>query len=716
MPKSLNGNFPVSVDSILQKVIFYAPVYETLVTDFKAEMYMKSRIYIRKRNHLIRYLPSMFKLKKGVREYLLESYSDIHFTEPNIYDYKLRVLTGTIDRFSGPRGNVLQYFYVNIYSSSLLHSKLLSPLSASAQKHYSYNLDSIIKYNGERCFRISFEPKKQSYQLVKGYMIVSDNIWSIREMQFSGKSEYFRFDNLIKMGKVGGDDEFLPVEQNMNATFRMLGNKFDANLSAIFDYKSIEIKEKRAKPQKKKAKDYDLTDSYSLKTDTSSFYTDTFHIAKIRPIELMPNEKKIYNEYYVKKDTTLYKPKEKNKSLEFWGQVGDMLISNYTVDLAQLGSVRASPLINPLLLDYSRTNGVSYKQEFKYNRLFPGDKLLRIVPRIGYNFKRKEFYWRVITDFDYWPDKRAAFHLNIGNGNRIYSSAIIDELKEIPDSIFNFDKIHLDYFRDFYIDFRHSLEITNGLTLEVGISTHKRTAEKKSEFVPPDPEDEDKLSTITTDPEFENKFRNTYISFAPRVRIIWTPGQYYYMNGKRKINLHSDFPTLTLDWERGIDGVFGSTGSYERFEFDLQHQISLGLMRTLYYRIGCGAFTKQKQMYFVDFANFSRRNLPIGWNDEIGGVFQNLDSRWYNSSREYVRGNITYEAPFLLLPLLFKNTRYVLNERLYFGTVVMPHLNPYLEVGYGIGTHIFDVGIFASSINGKFDQVGFKITFELFNR
>jgi len=41
-------------------------------------------------------------------------------------------------------------------------------------------------------------------------------------------------------------------------------------------------------------------------------------------------------------------------------------------------------------------------------------------------------------------------------------------------------------------------------------------------------------------------------------------------------------------------------------------------MRNIYYRFGFGAFTNQDELYFVDFANFSRHNLPVGWNDEIG--------------------------------------------------------------------------------------------------
>ena len=139
-------------------------------------------------------------------------------------------------------------------------------------------------------------------------------------------------------------------------------------------------------------------------------------------------------------------------------------------------------------------------------------------------------------------------------------------------------------------------------------------------------------------------------------------------------------------------------------------------MSNFYYRFGWGAFTKQKEVYFVDFNNFTRSNLPVGWNDEIGGVFQLLDGRWYNSSREYLRAHAMYEAPFLLLKHLMKYTQYVLNERLYLNLLAVPHLKPYIELGYGIGTHVFDFGLFASFANWQYQSIGCKFTFELFNR
>ena len=682
----------------------FAPFYEKIVNDYRADLYIKGKLNIRKKNFMFRYLPKMFRMQKGVREYLMESYSDLHFTAPDIYDQKVIAGYGTV--FSGGfQATMFEYFHVNVYSATLLYDRLLSPLAKNGKKYYRYQIDTIMGGQDNLHYKIRFIPKTKSDQLVGGYMIVSSDVWSVREIRFSGRSELLTFENLIKMGEVGDDNEFLPVRYEFEVRFNFVGNVVDGSYLASLDYSSIELKEK-SKYRKEKKK-LNLTESYTLRCDTNSLHLDSAYFASLRPIELMDDEKKLYEDYAFRKDTTALKPPSKRRV--FWGEIGDFLLSDLNVDLSRIGSVKCSPIINPLLLSYSGSNGFSWRQDFKYNRLFSGDKLLRIVPRIGYNFTRKEFYWSANADFDYWPQKRGAIHVNFGNGNRIYSSDVLDELKAMPDSTFDFDQIHLDYFKDLYFNFRHSIEVVNGLELSVGFSAHRRTAVEKSRFVVLN-------SSLPLASDFLDKFKDTYISFAPRVRVEWTPCLYYYMNGKRKINLRSAYPTFSVDYERGIKGVFKSTGQYERIEFDLQHHVQLGLMRNIYYRFGFGAFTNQEQLYFVDFANLARSNLPIGWNDDIGGVFQLLDGRWYNSSRKYVRAHFTYEAPFLFLRHLMKYTRYVQNERLYVNTLFVPHLNPYLEIGYGIGTHIFDVGVFVSSENWKYTEVGCKFTFELFNR
>ena len=52
---------------------------------------------------------------------------------------------------------------------------------------------------------------------------------------------------------------------------------------------------------------------------------------------------------------------------------------------------------------------------------------------------------------------------------------------------------------------------------------------------------------------------------------------YYYMNGRRKMNVGSSMPTFILDYERGLKGLFGSNDEHERVEFDVQQKIKLTL-------------------------------------------------------------------------------------------------------------------------------------------
>ena len=91
---TLNGVYHKEfVDSVVDRVMESAPFYESIVQDFRANLYIKGKMDIRKKNFILRYVPSMFRLQKGVNEYLLETYSDLHYTAPNIYDQKVNVET-----------------------------------------------------------------------------------------------------------------------------------------------------------------------------------------------------------------------------------------------------------------------------------------------------------------------------------------------------------------------------------------------------------------------------------------------------------------------------------------------------------------------------------------------------------------------------------------------------------------------------------------------
>lgn len=689
------------VDSIMDYVIFYAPYYERVVTEFKSEEYVKLNLNIVRKNIFLRYLPALFRPRKNIREYILETASENHFTAPNIYDKRILAVTGTTPRLKGASAAVLRYFNVNIYAQALLDNKLLSPFSKNAKKHYRYKLERIDRgVGGYLEYTIKYWPKTKSNQTVSGYFVVSDMVWSVREFEFAGQSEYFVFKNVSRMGEVGHDNEFLPISYDAKTTFRFLGNKINSDFKLDINYIDIKIEEisKLIKYKKK----YDMTDSFNLQTnDTIRKAGLKFAPYRTKPLTL--KEQGLYEEFNIKQKAdslSVLTKKKKSKSSVFWGAIGDVLISNHTVRLDDIGTVKFSPLINPFLLSYSGRDGISYKYKIKYNQLFRGDRLLSISPTFGYRFKKREFYWDGTFRYHYLPKRRGNIEVRFGNGNRIYSSEVLDDLKGKNDTV-DFSKLNLNYFKSLHLDFMHNIELANGLELGIGLSAQKRKAITTSY--------QDSLG-------LDHRFDGRFLSVAPRVRLSYTPGMYFYMDGKRKIYHGSKYPTFTVDWERGIKGFCSSTGQHERIELDIQHKIPLGLMRTFHYRIGGGVFTNQEQMYFVDFIYFAKRNLPLGWNDDIGGTFQLLDERWYNASHYYGRANVVYETPFLLLPHLRGLTRWILKERIYVNAVMMNQLKPYFEFGYGIGTHIFDLGLFVGAANFNTPKVGFKITFELFNR
>ena len=705
---------PVVPDSILQNIFQFSPFYSKIVDEYNADVYLKGKVLVHKSNKLVKYIPSMFRLEKDVNHYIIESLSEMHYTAPDIYNRKVKAVSSTFPRNKGELTDLTDFLNMNIYSSSIMTDKLLSPLDEKASKYYTYLLDSIVGEQGCQKYKISVIPKFKSTQLVKGYIWVSDQVWTIREVCFEGKFDLIQFRLKNIMGEEG-DEEFLPVRLNLDVHFDFLGNHLEMNADAWVKYNQISFYKGGERRISQKTHSHDLTEFYRLTTDSTQVINDAEEFDKLRPIPLTFDEHALYQIHRSRTGKINWiieerKEPEKKKAAEFWGELGDVLVSSYNVNLAGFGSVKCSPLINPVMLDYSHSRGISYRQQFKYNRLFPDGKLLRVTPQVGYNFSKKELYVKSDFEFQYWPQKLGSFEVNVGNGNRIYSSVVLDKLESLPDSSMNFNEMNLDYFKDVYLNVFHNWEPVNGLLIKVGASMHWRSLTDKSRLQLND------FITQAGGGMLQNlDLRSQYNSFAPRLRVEWTPGMYYYMNGNRKMNVGSGMPTFIFDYERGLKDVFNSNDEHERMEFEVQQKIKLNQIRSLSYRAGFGMFTKVDNIYFVDFINFRRSNIPEGWNDEIGGTFHLLDRQWFNSSRNYVRSNVTYESPFILLRPLNRILGMIQQERLYGGVLFMPHLKPYVELGYGIGTHIFDVGTFVSLMNGKFDTVGFKFTFELFN-
>ena len=285
---------PVVPDSILQNIFQFSPFYSKIVDEYKADLYLKGRVKVHKMNKLVKYIPSMFRLEEGVDDYILESISEMHYTAPDIYNRKVKAMSSTFPREKGQLTDMADFLNMNIYSSSMMKDKLLSPLDKECARYYTYLLDSIAGPEDEKRFKVTVVPKFRSTQLVSGYFWVSDQVWTIREVNFEGKFDMVDFKLRNIMGEEG-DEEFLPVRLELDLDFKFMGNHLEMNADAFVKYNLIKFygSGKRRKSQKKHS--HDLTEFYQLTVDSTKVKTDKDLFDALRPLPLTADEQALYH-------------------------------------------------------------------------------------------------------------------------------------------------------------------------------------------------------------------------------------------------------------------------------------------------------------------------------------------------------------------------------------------------------------------------------------
>ena len=333
---------------------------------------------------------------------------------------------------------------------------------------------------------------------------------------------------------------------------------------------------------------------------------------------------------------------------------GSFFVKDHSMNIKDKGSLYIAPLVSPLLFHYSTHSGLSYTQKLKYTRQINDGRMFSVQPLVGYNFKYKEFYWAAKGDYLYSPQNKGRIFIEAGNG--------------VPQD-----------FRTSYAKLGHIIEVADNFSLTATAA---------------------QLRYSWLDPQEHPQEKPSYTTFAPEVEL-----QY-----KRK-----GYPIVTLGYAHSIKGIIGSDVEFGRAELDLQHKIDVGPMHSLTYRVGAGYAFDYNYLYFVQFKNLKDNHLPHGWDDDIGGTFNLLSTVKYNEIDKYLRANIQYDAPLLLVPTLLRKVKYITKERLYCNLLLVDTMNPYVEMGYGIGTNIFNMGIFWGGEVDKWDRIGVKFTFEIFN-
>ena len=642
---------------LLHRVFTYRQSIQEPLDGIHTNVYLRFSFKTLNRNFTLMAIPSMYAISRGLREYAGESYSNIYINNNTITDAVLQLNTGTIPHHKQTMTVMLQFIMPDIYGVTIFNNLILSPLNRHNTELYRY----YITYMTDNRAEIVFRPKRYNAQLISGSAIVDRSTGRVARIKFNGEHDMVKIRVDATMGR-RGLRSLLPKTCDINATFHFIGNRIEADYHSVYDNPIT------------------LPDSIVNSHDEGL-------MAEVRPDPVPEDIKRIYiaaDSIKHAADTAKIKNTERKWTKVLWNSFGDYVVNRTKGQFGtnNQGAFRISPILNPLSLTYSGHRGITYKFSTNSTYRFSPNRDISIAFNGGYSFKQRQLYFNIPIKLNYNKRRNGYIGVEVGNGNRITNSDIVEQVKhEALDSI-DWDRMNLEYFKDLYVKFVCNYDLSSKWSIQPGLMYHRRDAVDKAGF------------ELAGRPV-------KYYSLAPSMQIQFRPSGW-------------DGPIITADYERGIK-MGKADMEYERFEFDVSWIKRLYSLRSVSMRFGSGFYTaRSRNSYFLDYTNFRDQNIPSGWNDDWTGEFQLLNRNWYNASEYYIRTNVTYESPLMILSRIPYIGRLIEMERIYMNVLFVEHLTPYIEYGYGFTNRFFSMGIFMATRNKDFEGIGCRFGIELF--
>jgi hypothetical protein len=695
-------NVSDQADSIIINVLKNREIYKKQVRKYDAQVYIKGNTAVNKKNILLRYAPDFLYVDRKGNNSLVEALVDIRYTIPSYFDNEIKVLNGSRLSAKDIQNRVTRFLNMNIYDSTIFDGQILLPDRKDVFKYYRFEYITSTDTLGKTIHQIKIIPKIKAQRLMSGFFYIVDGSWTIQRIDIKGYWELSDFRVQAEFG-LHPNDFLLPLNASITFYINLLGNNIETTYFAGFKYKSVEVSNRT---ETEKPLDYDLSNYFNAGADTISYIKDSLFWDKNRPVSLSPYEESLFES----QSPVPEKPDTLVSKEQLWKSMLDLIEpKRFSYNSTQF---TYSGFLNPLKFAYSQLDGIVYWQQLKLYKQYGNGREIQFNPNIGLLFQKEEFYFDIPARWLFAPKKFGEAFFTYGNRNQSYNSTIIHKInKEMPGDI-DFSDFDLEYYKHYHLELGAGYELANGLLFRGALDYDwyipvKKESDEKSRLK------DEMIANNTLRGDIEALVNTRYSAFVPVFKLQWTPRQYYRINGKRKEYLESAFPVFSIEYARGIKNIFRSNSDYERMEMDVQQKIPVGLMRSVHYYIGAGMFTNTKSVYFSDFENFRRRNIPQSWNDPLGGTFHLLKGDWYNAANSYIQVHFRYESPFVILQLFRRVAKDILKERIYASQLYTPALPCYTEIGYGVGNFLFNAALFASFNKGKYESIGVKLAFEL---
>lgn len=655
---------------IIRQAIKKRPEYNKEVNAFSCDLYTKDMIKLRRLPKAIlgRRIPDADRDDMGLDTsgagiiYLSESVASVASQKPD--KFKLDVKSSRVSGsdgfgFSFPTFISLYQNNVTLFTQKLNPRGFISPIADGALNFYRYKYLGSFWENGKEVNTIKIIPKRTYEPLFSGIINITENDWRIHsvDLVLTKYSQLEIIDSLqITQFHVPVNDSAWRVKnQLIHFTFSQLGIDAAGNFVNVYSNYNL---------QPNFSKKY--FDNVVMKYEPDVNKKPKKYWDTIRP---MPLEREEARDYIVK-DSLLEVHKDSSKSqlaadvlnakqgkinpLDiFWSGIGK---THYTKEGSWQWAVE--PLIKKL--EYNLAEGLVVNAEGSYNQYLKQAKTnLSIRPSLRYGFSNKhlngamELELRTRDQEGQGKLKRETW--NLAGGRRVTQfnreSPITPLINSISTLLYgdNFMKTYENVFG--IIGFSKRYE--SGLRFNVsGLWEDRRPLDNTTRYT------FFKKDSINITPNYP--YEKIAAQFTPHkallvsIDVSYKPGQKYVQFPDRKMPLGSKYPTFTIGYTKGINGVLGSDVDFDKWRFSLNDDLNLKIGGLLKYKLGVGGFANNKKVFIQDYQHFNG-NLTAAASEYVNS-FQLVSYYAFSTTTNFYaeahlehhfNGLLTNKIPFL---------------------------------------------------------------------
>jgi hypothetical protein len=420
-----------------------------------------------------------------------------------------------------------------------------------------------------------------------------------------------------------------------------------------------------------------------LKVEPQSNKKDSAYWQQVRPVPLTIEE----TTDYVRKDS-LQKVWESKPYLDSLDKRSNRfkpinVVGGYTYRNSYRGwSVNLGSLLNNV--QFNTVEGLVLETDVDYTRRDKENrKSFSFRNNFRYGFSGRQLYVRSGFRYQFSPVKVAAVSLFGGRyvsqfNNREPISYLVNTAYTLLDR-----RNYLKLYERRYVDLGWRQEVANGVLLNAGLEVARRvplynTTDYSLRQVAERPYTPNLPLPVQPDSLGISAHNATTFRLGLRLNVR----QKYMSRPDFKINLDSPYPTLSLQYRRGIPRVLGGITDYDFLRVGLDQEVRMGLAGESRYDVSFGSFLTRKNLQLPDYRHFLGNQTILAINHL--DAFYLLPYYDYSTTSDHWEGHYEHHFNgfiFNKIPLL-KRLRW--QEVIGAHFLRTPQLGNYLELTAGV--------------------------------